>query len=242
MNIFGSFHIIAVLICCTCAFAGARALKSLSGDAVVRCLFNTGLILFVLESVKQVFIFFKISHGVYDWWYFPFQLCSVPMYLCILLPVINNNLKNASLTFMSTFTFISAAAALIYPEDYLKNDILITYHGFMWHGLLLFISLLIIFSKAADLSGRGFIPASLLYLFLSGIAICINVFAEPLMAAASGIDHSYAAMFYLNPYHISPQILVGTIQKSTNIAFGLVLYMLSTVAAAGIVCRIFRSL
>ena len=58
------------------------------------------------------------------------------------------------------------------------------------------------------------------------------------MAAATQIEHKYAAMFYLNPYHISPQILVGTIQKSTNIAFGLVLYMSGTIAVAGLVSLI----
>ena len=45
----------------------------------------TGLILFIMESVKQLYLYFKVFNRAYDIWYFPFQLCSVPMYLSIII-------------------------------------------------------------------------------------------------------------------------------------------------------------
>ena len=32
------------------------------------------------ELVKQILLFIN-NDCTYDWWYFPFQLCSIPMYL-----------------------------------------------------------------------------------------------------------------------------------------------------------------
>ena len=42
-----------------------------------------GLVLAVSELYKQGFLYFVAGQGRYNWWYFPFQLCSVPMYLCL---------------------------------------------------------------------------------------------------------------------------------------------------------------
>ena len=50
-------------------------------------LFICGLVLAVSELYKQSFLYFIVSQGRYNWWYFPFQLCSVPMYLCLILPL-----------------------------------------------------------------------------------------------------------------------------------------------------------
>ena len=51
-----------------------------------RFFFVTGMILLGSEAGKQLFLTFSVGKGHYLWWYFPFQLCSIPMYLLPLLP------------------------------------------------------------------------------------------------------------------------------------------------------------
>ena len=60
--------------------------RSLPDRAVDRILFCCGLFLSASELYKQLFLYYMINQGRYDWWYFPFQLCSLPMYFCLLLP------------------------------------------------------------------------------------------------------------------------------------------------------------
>ena len=230
---FGGLHLIMLLIIPALAASGARAAKRLDEAARIRLLSCCGWILAVMEVYKQLFIFRIVSGGIYDWWFFPFQLCSVPMYMCILLPFTSerSSLRAAMLTFMTGYTFISAAAALIYPEDYLRSYVTLTAHGFVWHGILLFISLTIGLSCMSDLSRRGILRSVSLYLLLSAAAIGINMYADRAMRSAHA--SGYAAMFYLNPYHISPQPVVGAIQESAGIPAGLALYMMA-VTAAGI--------
>ena len=246
--LFGSFHIAASLAAVLAALAAARLLaRPVKGAAdperaLTRILCAAGWLLAVLEIYKQLFLYYVVNGGAYDWWFFPFQLCSVPMYLCILLPFVRGRLRSAFLTFMSGYTFISAAAALIYPEDFLRMYLSLTIHGFVWHGLLLFISLLIIFTGSADVSARGLLRAAALFAALCAAAVLINIAVEPFMpgirAANPAVTHSWSAMFYLNPFHISPQPLVGSIQKTAGIPAGLALYAIAIACAGSCVCRL----
>ncbi|MBQ6388756.1 MAG: YwaF family protein [Mogibacterium sp.] len=209
---------------------------------LIRILAVCGWILIIMELFKQLFLYYIVNGGAYDWWYFPFQLCSVPMYLCILLPAVRGRLRDAFLTFMAGYTFISAFAALAYPQDFLRSYTVLTAHGFLWHGILLFISLAIALSGLSDLSIRGFARATLLFLVLCVTAAGINTAIEVLILGngsglAGRVYSSYPAMFYLNPLRISPQPLVGTVQQAigppAGIAAGLVLYVCTIIAAAG---------
>lgn len=246
-EMFGVFHFAMLAAVCFLAAFASAGMKRASEKTRIRVLAGCGWFLAVMEVYKQLFLFHVVNNGVYDWWYFPFQLCSVPMYLCILLPLVRRDgrFQSAILNFLACFTFVSAAAALIYPEDFLRSYVTLTLHGFIWHGLLLFISLTAVLTGMADLSLRGFARSSLLFLILSGAAVCINALVEPSMAAASSagqIPNNYAAMFYMNPYHLSPQPLVSTIQKSAGIPVGLALYAAVIIAASGVCCAVFRHL
>lgn len=256
-RMYGAFHIAAVLIVLILAVIGASTLKHRS---TVRVLSICGWILVAMEVYKQLFLYYIVNNGAYDWWYFPFQLCSVPMYMCILLPLLHkagadSMLADSSshsgiafssiLTFLATYTFVGAAAALAVPEDFMRSYVTLTMHGFIWHGLLLFICLTVVFSGMADLSLRGFGRATALFLGLCVIAVLINIVTEPITASAYSqglVPNQYAAMFYLNPFHLSPQPIVGTVQKSAGIPLGLALYVLTIILSAGAVCAVFRTI
>ena len=247
-ELFGSFHVTAAVAAALAALTGAaviaRHIKESSDPdrALVSILSVTGWMLVILEVYKQLFLYCIVNSGAFDLWFFPFQLCSVPMYLCILLPLVSSRLRSVFLTFMSGYTFVSAAAALIYPEDYLRPYVSLTAHGFLWHGILLFISLLIMMSGAADSSAKGLLRAAGLFACLCAAAVCINAAAEPVMQSIRishpEVPHSWTAMFYLNPYHISPQPLVCSIQKTAGIPAGLVLYAMAISAVSSCLCRL----
>lgn len=53
---------------------------------IKRIFFSMGLLLFASELWKQCTLTFILNDGIYDFWYFPFQLCSIPMYLLLVFP------------------------------------------------------------------------------------------------------------------------------------------------------------
>lgn len=247
-QLFGAFHIIASLLAAALAVIAAVffARRITDEKRVRKILMSTGWILVALEVYKQLFLFFVVNDGAFDWWFFPFQLCSVPMYLCILLPLLYEGNRSVFMTFMGSYTFVSAVAALVYPADILRSYTVLTIHGFMWHGLLLFISLLIIFTGSMDTSIDGLRSTASLFSALCVIALVINAMAEPAMpairAAHPAVTHNWAAMFYLNPYHISPQPLVGTVQEAAGIPAGLILYAAVVVIVSSIAGRLLSHL
>ncbi|MBR3126534.1 MAG: hypothetical protein IKF42_14070, partial [Mogibacterium sp.] len=133
-----------------------------------------------------------------------------------------------------------------FPEDILTPYIALTAHGFVWHGLLLFISLLIFLTGFTDASSRGLRNAAVLFVILCFTALTINVLAEPVMPTIRAehplIEHDWAAMFYLNPFHVSPQPVINDIQKTAGIPAGLVLYMLSIAFVSSIVIKLSKGM
>ena len=246
-QLFGGFHVTASLLSAALAILAAVifARHAKNKTQVCRILAATGWILIILEVYKQFFLYYVMNGGAFDFWFFPFQLCSVPMYLCIILPLFTTDTRLTMMTFMGGYTFVSAAAVLIFPEDILRPYITLTVHGFVWHGLLLFISLFIFLTGYTDASIRGLRRAAVLFGILCVIALGINIAAESVMPAIRTahplIEHDWAAMFYLNPFHISPQPVVSTVQRRLGIPAGLVLYILAVAAVSSVVIRLFRS-
>ena len=48
--------------------------------------FTCGLFMLSGEIWKQLTLTFILGGGQYNWWYFPFQLCSIPMYILLIYP------------------------------------------------------------------------------------------------------------------------------------------------------------
>ena len=235
----GVFHVIAVLFIVMAALVAAwKAARIESDEARIRILGVLGWILLAGEIYKQLFYYFIVNDGAYDWWFFPFQLCSVPMYLCILLPFIGKgHFRDSILTFLCGFTFVSAAAALIWPEDMLRPYAALTWHGLIWHGILLFISLMIGLSGMADLSFKGFLRSAGLFLALCLIAFMINVIAEPIAMShpvytAAGVA-SYPNMFYISPFHPSYQPVVSQVGAAFGRPVSIALYITGIILLAG---------
>ena len=237
-ELFGSFHICASLILITAAALSAKRASCLPYEKRLKLLSVIGCFLIISEAVKQCYVYYYVCSGIYNYWYIPFQLCSVPMYLCPALPFLKGRIRDACLTFMLGYTFISAAATFIYPQDILRPQLFLTLHGFVWHAALLFISLLIGFSGMADLSTSGFARSVCLFAILCCIAIIINASTETISASADH-PHGYANMFYLSPYHSSFQPVISSLEASAGIPAAKLLYAAAITAAAGLTDFVF---
>ena len=106
-------------------------------------LFSCGVLLALMELYKQAFLYVIEFHGHFDWWYFPFQLCSIPMYTCLAAPLLHSEktLRRAA-TFLQDFGLLGGIMALAVPPGLMHPYWTMTLHGFLWHFILLFLGLL----------------------------------------------------------------------------------------------------
>lgn len=258
---FGVFHISFVLLGTVFAVLLAKRISRLPFSARIRLFCCIGWGMALSEAAKQLFYYHVVNGRCFDWWLFPFQLCSVPMYLCILLPLLSTESENvlpcgrggrfpavlrrkaqtSVCTFLATYSLFGAAMALIWPEDMLRPWPLMTLHGFLWHLVLVFLSLTVIFSSAnfrpmADFSRRGFFRATLLFWGLAAIATIINIWGwhHP------SLPGSYPDMFYITPYVMTTQPVVRTVAEHIGIIPANMLYLLSISFFSGLICLAVR--
>ena len=83
---YGTFHILFTLIGFAVCSLGAWKLRKVSDKFAGRILFSCGLFLTVSEVFKQLFYYYAMMDNCYSWGDFPFQLCSIPMYMCLIAP------------------------------------------------------------------------------------------------------------------------------------------------------------
>lgn len=191
--------------------------RSLPDRAVDRILFCCGLFLSASELYKQLFLYYIINQGRYDWWYFPFQLCSLPMYFCLLLPFLPAcRVKAALYTFMRDYHFMAGIAALIVPEGFSHIHWTLTLHGYAWHILLVLISLFIWLAGRGDLSRRGFLHTLPLFAACCGIATAINFLAP---------GQGRADMFYISPFYPNTQLVFHGLALQLGIHLANILYL-----------------
>ena len=84
---YGLFHIVMLLGGIPVSICADMEGWWVSDRSYHRILFAIVVILLLSELYKQLFSIFVLwITKTYDWWIFPFQLCSLPMYLCAILP------------------------------------------------------------------------------------------------------------------------------------------------------------
>lgn len=195
-------------------FHASRPLAKRQAD---RILTGCGWFLLACELYKQLFLYYIINHGNYDWWFFPFQLCSLPMYLCLILPLVpEGRTRTVLCTFMQDFGMLGGIAALIVSDGFRHIHWSLTVHGYLWHVLLILISLVILLSGQSDLSRRGYVRVLPFFALCCLAATLINL-------AAPG--HGTADMFYISPYHPSSQPLIHDIAVKYGILTGHLTYL-----------------
>ena len=102
---YGTFHILFTLIgFSVCAFSSWK-LRNVSDKTAGHILFACGLVLATTEVFKQFFYYYIIADSTYHWGELPFQLCSIPMYLCLIAPWLKKGRLQRSLyNFMVLYT------------------------------------------------------------------------------------------------------------------------------------------
>jgi len=189
---YGLFHLGVMGIGITLAIISAYLGRNLSARRRDVLLFALGLLLALSECYKQLFLTFVMYRGSYSWWHLPFQLCSILMYLCLLILWLHGSLHQTVLEFLGSYTLIGALGAFIQPDGMFYRYWTLTLHSFIWHILLVFIGFFVGFSALPRQKIQPFLRAVLLYLLLAAMALILNL----TLAERAGGNIN---MFYLGP-------------------------------------------
>lgn len=176
---YGAFHILYTLIGFALCGIAAWKLRNVSEKACKWILFSIGLVLTVSEVWKQLFYFFVMMDNRYSWHDFPFQLCSIPIYLCVIAPWLKpGKLQRGMYSFMVLYNLLGGAISFAEPSGLLHEHWFLTVHALAWHMLLVFIGLFICFSKRGGNQKNDYVGATWTFIALCAIAFGLNCFVQ----------------------------------------------------------------
>lgn len=203
---YGAFHLGFMIIgFALCAFA-AWKLRKLGEKGSRRLIFGCGLFLLLTEIYKQLFHCLCLWSGGYNWGIFPFHFCSIPMYFCVIAPLLPaGGVQRCMYSFMGFFNLLGGAISFFEPLGLMHSYWTLTLHALFWHLILVFVGLFLCFSGRAGREKEDYAAGAKCFVLLCAAAFCINLaFRE---ASGGALN-----MFFVGPGN-SPIIVFESISE-----------------------------
>jgi len=222
---YGAFHLGFFFIGLAVSAVLAWLLRGLGKKGNRALLITVGSVLLVSEIYRQLFYYYVIGNGSIQWWTFPFQLCDMPMYLCIIAPLLpDGKVRRAMYDFMLAFNLMGGFIAFLEPSGLIHEYWTLTLHAFVWHMSLVFIGLYLGFSRRAGRKISDYKGTVVVYSILCAAAFAINCLLW-------NVSEGTINMFYVGPRY-SPLIVFKEISQSCGWYVNTPLYMACCCAAA----------
>jgi len=219
---YSAFHLIFTFVGITVAIVLAFLLRKLN-DKQNRILLGViGGALAISEIIKILFTNQIINNGNFAWWVFPFQLCSIPMYLCIICAFVKNEKFNSFLyEFLFAITLTTAIMPFVEPSGLHKDYIFLTLHSYIWHLTLIFLGFYMYFSKRACTNKYGFLKGMAVFGIVTIVAFILNL----------SIRQPGFNAFYMSPFVPSQIIVFDKIYLTAGWFVANLVYVIAILAA-----------
>lgn len=247
---YGPFHLVALALTIALAIVlgifGSKLNKDEDKNKKVTRLvvFIFGLVLFTIEVYKQVFFTLDATH--YQWYAFPYQFCSVPMYACLISFFIKNDkVRGAIYRFIGLFGFVAGTAVMLYPGDVFISYVTICIHTMIWHGSLLALGVFIMTSQGIGKNYlKDVVPGMIVFCCFLTLALVMDVsFYHLLFKEGKPFYDQTFNMFFLSPYFNCTLPILSIIQTKVPYILFLGSYLLAfslAVSAVFGVCYLIR--
>lgn len=156
----------------------------------------SAFILIGFEVYKQI-IFTYRNDGSYQWYAFPFQFCSTPMYVALIASYLKpSKSRDALYMFLATYGFFAGFAVMLYPVSVYTTTIGINIQTMVHHGGMAVMGMVLL-SNHVKLKFSSFLLGSYVFVGFTLIAIIFNGIHN------TWIQDGTFNMFFINPLYQS---------------------------------------
>lgn len=173
---YGPLHLSFFIIGLAVSLLLAWKLRKVGDRGNRAVLLTVGIFLVVCEVYKQLMyeVVLEPEPG-YRWGNFSFHLCSIPMYLCLIIPMLKpGRVQKALYSFLMTFNLLSGFIAFFEPSGLLHGHWTLTMHALVWHMMLVFLGVYIALSGRGCNDKKDFKDAIVVFIILCAIAFGLN--------------------------------------------------------------------
>ncbi len=239
---FGYFHIIWIIltIISIIFLYRKRSEKNLKTVLLVY-----GIIALLLELLKQLIWSFNYDSSTglvtwdYEWYAFPLQLCTTPIYVslaCIFMK--DGKVRKSLLSYMAYFTILGSIATIIMPDSCFTSDILVNIHTMWLHCGSLVVSVYLLLTNKVEIQITNLKRSINVFLIFVGVALFLNI----IIYNTGILNGETFNMFYISPYFESTLPVFNTIYIYVPYLVFLIIYIVALTIGAFIIYGISKLL
>ncbi len=233
-TIFGWFHVLWLGLTVLATWGLCRWHKKHGTPGrVPKVVFFVSLFVIVLEIYKQINYSFSYTGGIdfdYTWYAFPFQFCSTPMYVGLLVGLIpKGKVHDALCAYLATFSVFAGTCVMLYPGDVFIDTIGINIQTMICHGSMVTLGIYLLVSGYVKLEHKTILKAMCVFAAAVTLATVMNEIAH-----FTGLKETFN-MFFVSRYFESTLPVYGAVHNAVPFPLNLVIYILGFTLASYIV-------
>lgn len=230
-GLYGWFHLLWLVITVAACIILCRHGKGKERKVILW----TTLTVILLEVYKQINFSFSYTKGIvfdYQWYAFPFQFCSTPMYVGLLAALTRGKLHNALCCYLSTFAVFAGLCVMFYPGDVFVDTVGINIQTMICHGSMVAVGGYLLASSYVKSEHKTVLKA------LPVFAVCVFLAAGMNeIAYRTGLKETFN-MFFVSPYWDCTLPLYSLIHKAVPFPLNLLIYIVGFTLAAWVILLI----
>lgn len=227
---YGWYHILCLLLTAGLTVFAIFRGRHHSEKTVLRVVFFTAIAVALLEVYKQVNYTFGDGSDApsYQWYAFPWQFCSSPMYAGLLTGVFRRGkIHRALYAYLASYCIFAGVAVMLYPVTVFIGTVGINIQTMVCHGSMVVIG--------GYLLGTGRVKAELRTLLRAvPVFVCFVALAGIFNEVAHCLGRTDFNMFFISPHVPSELPVYSLVHNALPYPVSLCIYVLGFTAAAGI--------
>jgi hypothetical protein len=196
-------------------------------------LFVCGGIMILFEIYKQLVFTFRLDGGNlvvdYQWYAFPLQLCSTPMYVMIIAGFLKpGKVRDAFLGYLGLFGLFGGLVVLIYPNDVFTTTIGINIQTMIHHGLQIAVGIYLLVYYRKSFNAWFWLGSFIVFAGFFLLALGLN-YLVPLFTTET------FNMFYISQYFPNHLPILSVMYANTPYVVFLLAYAFGFCLVASII-------
>lgn len=228
-TLYGWFHILSLVLTVLATVLLCRYGKKCSPRKVVLAV---AVMVTLLEVYKQINYSFSYENGItfdYQWYAFPYQFCSTPMYVGLLAGLTRKGrVHHAACAYLATYSVFAGVCVMLYPATVFIRTIGVNIQTMICHGSMIVVGAYLLYSGYVKLEHKTILRALPVFAVCVGLAVVMNEVAY----RVGLLETETFDMFFISPYGTPSLPVYSLVQGVVPFPWCLILYILGFTVAA----------
>ena len=236
---YGWFHLLCLVITIVATIVICVFCKHKTRRQVIAIVFGTAILVTILEVYKQVNFTFSYDGeriiSDFQWYAFPWQFCSMPMYVGLLAGIFRKGKVHESLcAFLATYSIFAGVCVMVYPVSVFIDTIGINIQTMICHGSMITIGIYLLYTGYVKMEHKTILKALPVFACAVTIAMIMNE-----IAYRSGLlETDEFNMFFISPYCTPSLPVYSIVQEWVPFPWCLIIYVTAFSLAAYLILLI----